>query len=121
MAHLKNPGNGISAVHSSSHYDFTWFGFGVAIGIGIDGKSPKMLRRDTLFPYLWQADSDKALLIVTNLSDHPESGSIKLNLGELDVPAGSPVEVLSHEGLSQDCNEFVLIAFYGCGRRFQCP
>lgn len=38
-----------------------------------------------LYPSLWQSDTGQALLLITNMADQPESGTVELNLGELDL------------------------------------
>ncbi len=54
-----------------------------------------------LYPSLWQTDNGQALLLVTNMGAKDVSGSIKLNLNQLDVPAGAPVKVLPLDGIHQ--------------------
>lgn len=52
-----------------------------------------------LFPSLWQADRGQALLLVTNMAETAQSGSVTLNLGELDVPKNASVRALAIDGI----------------------
>lgn len=53
---------------------------------------------EPFYPSLWQTDRGQALLLVTNLSDKPQSGRVTLRVGELDVPARAPTRVLPIPG-----------------------
>lgn len=49
-----------------------------------------------LYPSLWVSDRGKALLLITNLSDRTDSGTVELKLGELDVrekAVGDPLRI----------------------------
>lgn len=57
-----------------------------------------------LFPSLWQSSEHKGLLLVTNLHDTDEqSGTVQLDLRELDVPAGAAVKALDIAGTQPGC------------------
>jgi len=51
-----------------------------------------------LFPSVFQSDQDKALVLVTNLSDRDVTGAVELDLRELDVPAGAGIRALNVDG-----------------------
>lgn len=53
---------------------------------------------DHLFPSLWQADSGKALLLVTNIAETSQSGVVELKLSELDMPKNATAQPLSISG-----------------------
>ncbi|OGV62570.1 MAG: hypothetical protein A2498_15810 [Lentisphaerae bacterium RIFOXYC12_FULL_60_16] len=56
---------------------------------------------DHLYPSLWQSDKRQALLLVTNLNENPESGTVELNLNELELgskPVITPLDVAGTHG-----------------------
>lgn len=55
-----------------------------------------------LYPSLWQADSGKALLLVTNLAETSQSGTVQINLRELEVPKKAAVRALAIDGTYRD-------------------
>lgn len=57
------------------------------------------LEKGALFPCLWQGSDNQALLLVTNLDEeNAGSGTVALNLKELDVPRQAKLEVLKIAG-----------------------
>ncbi len=53
---------------------------------------------ERLFPSLWQADRGQALLLVTNLAETPQSGTVQVKLGELEVPKQASLRTLAVDG-----------------------
>jgi len=51
-----------------------------------------------LYPSLWQSDAGKALLLVTNLTDKPQTGTVEVDLGELEMTGKSAARVLPISG-----------------------
>jgi hypothetical protein len=51
-----------------------------------------------LFPSLWQADSGKALLLVTNMATAPQTGAVEVTPKELGLPARAAMRVLPVDG-----------------------
>jgi len=57
---------------------------------------------DWLFPSIWQGSDGQALLLVTNLDDKHQNGTVNLKISELDVPRNAKVRILSIKGTAQD-------------------
>ena len=55
-----------------------------------------------LYPSVFQSNRSKALVLVTNLGDKPESGDIELKLGELDVARKAKITPLKINGTHAD-------------------
>ena len=51
-----------------------------------------------LYPHIWESDRGQALLLVTNMADEAGSGTVELDLGELDLSTGASVTPLPIEG-----------------------
>jgi len=62
----------------------------------------RAIRSDSeqLYPSLFQSDNGKALLLVTNLDSQAASGTVEVDLRELDVPASATVTPLNVEGVA---------------------